>query len=89
MSRLEEIGAIWKRVGQKGEYFTGSVMIDGIAREIRMFPNDYKKLDKHPDFKVFASYPDDQPAPAEPSIQHGAPLPNYPAEEINPADIPF
>lgn len=94
MSSLNEIGALWKRTGAKGEYFTGTVTINGQAIELRVFKNDYKKMDKHPDFKVFLSVPDDQPAPpTEPTISHNdrsaSVLPDYPEEQIDPNDIPF
>lgn len=95
MSNLNEIGAVWKRTGKTGEYFTGSVMLNGVAYEIRIFKNDYKKLDKHPDMKVFLATPDDQPAsaPSEPTISHNdrtaSVLPDYPEEPLDPNDIPF
>lgn len=95
MSQLNEIGALWKRTGKTGEYFTGSIMLNGQAYEIRAFKNDYKKQDKHPDLKVFLALPDDQPAPkpTEPTINNNdrtaTPAPEYPEEEIDPRDIPF
>lgn len=97
MGQLNEIGAVWKRTGKSGEYLTGSITINNIVYEIKLFKNDYKKLDKHPDYKVMLATPDDQPAPrnTEPVINHNSRsesvLPVYPEypEEINPEDIPF
>lgn len=99
MSSLNEIGALWKRTGKNGEYLSGSIQIEGVAYELKIFPNQYKKQDKHPDMKVFLPAADEQKAPSEPVIQTGtgdAPrstvtrtAPEYPSEEINPEDIPF
>ena len=49
----DSIGALWLKEGKKGEYFTGNVVIDGEKHSIVIFKNDYKKEDKHPDYKIY------------------------------------
>lgn len=95
MSDLKEVGALWSRTKGEKTYYTGNININGTVIELRVFKNDYKKSDKHPDLKVFITAPDDQPAPQhEPTIDITNPrnqsvLPEYPDEPIDPSDIPF
>lgn len=97
MSKLTEIGALWKRTSKTNgeEYLSGSIQIDGKAIEIKVFTNKYKKADNHPDHRIMVDIPDDQPAPqpTEPTINQNdrsaSVLPDYPEEPIDPHDIPF
>ena len=58
MSEKKDIGALWKKTSQKGkEFFSGVITINGEKHQIVIFPNDYKKEDKHPDYKIFPSTP--------------------------------
>ena len=49
------IGALWLKKGKNGTFMSGVVEIDGIKTEIVVFKNDYKKEDKHPDYKIYLS----------------------------------
>lgn len=57
----KSIGALWKKQSKKGDYFTGQIELDGKKVSIVAFTNDYKKEEKHPDFKIFISKPKEQP----------------------------
>ena len=60
------IGALWINESKKGNKFmSGSVEIDGKTHKIVVFKNSYKEEDKHPDYKIYASKP-----------QEGAPVSN-------------
>ncbi len=50
-----ELGALWKKVSQKGEYMSGTLTINGEKINIVCFENRYKKEDKHPDWIVLRS----------------------------------
>lgn len=96
MGQLIEIGALWKRTSKTNgeEYLSGTLQIEGKAIEIKVFTNKYKKADNHPDHRIMIEGGDDQPAPTptEPTISHdrsASVLPDYPAEELDPNDIPF
>ena len=57
-----EIGALWSRTSKDGKrYYSGSMDLDKLVQEygfengkisIVCFRNNYKKTDKHPDYKV-------------------------------------
>lgn len=67
--REEELGALWKKTNERGEYFTGSLTVDGQKIDVVVFPNNFKKQERHPDFRILkardkgASRPD-RPQPA-------------------------
>jgi uncharacterized protein (DUF736 family) len=48
-----DLGALWIKSGPNGEYMTGT--INGQA--VVVFRNKYKKLDKHPDWRVMKPKP--------------------------------
>lgn len=100
MSEKEkDIGALWEKRTQKGApMLTGQVTIRGEVIKIVVFKNGYKKEDRHPDWRIFLSTPRED-APQYGSNDQGlADMRNpahkssgieYPAEEIDPNDIPF
>lgn len=53
----QSIGALWEKQSKKGTWFSGQIEIEGEKIPIVVFKNDYKKEDKHPDWKIFISQP--------------------------------
>ena len=51
----DQIGALWKKNGNKGEFFTGSVKIDGVETKIVVFANPRKTEDRFPDYHILKS----------------------------------
>jgi hypothetical protein len=50
----DEIGALWKNDGPKGEYFTGTIN----GEKVVVFPNTFKQPgEKSPDYRVLKSKP--------------------------------
>lgn len=49
----EERGALWKKQGAKGEFFAGTVTVNGEKINIVIFKNKRKNKDTHPDFFIF------------------------------------
>jgi hypothetical protein len=93
------IGALWVKNGPKGQYMTGDIEIDGKKTKLVCFLNQYKKEEKHPDWRIMESEPRAQagygnaPAPVA-SATLNNPNPEMapatlPDEHINPEDIPF
>lgn len=56
----KSIGALWAKQSSKGEYFTGQLELNDEKIKIVVFKNNYKKEDKHPDWKIFLSTPKPQ-----------------------------
>ena len=56
----DELGALWRHDGPKGEYWTGSI---GDLKVV-VFPNAHKRSEKSPDMRVMKSKPKAAPAPA-------------------------
>ncbi len=56
----DEIGALWRREGKSGQYFTGTIntakMIEGEVK-IVVFPITNKRNDRQPDFRILISKP--------------------------------
>lgn len=48
----KSIGALWIQTGEKGEYYTGNIEINGTKHSIIIFKNSYKK-DNQPDFRIY------------------------------------
>lgn len=48
----KSIGALWVQTGEKGEYWTGNIEINGTKQNVIVFKNNYKK-DNQPDFRIF------------------------------------
>lgn len=53
----KSIGALWEKKSGKGTWFSGSIETNGEKIQIVVFKNDYKKEEKHPDYKIFVSKP--------------------------------
>lgn len=49
----DNIGALWKRTNEKGEFFTGVLEYeDGTKQKIIVFKNGYKNKDTQPDYMI-------------------------------------
>ena len=94
---FNNIGALWKKEGQKGTFLSGTIEINGEKHKILVFKNDRKKMDKHPDYQIVQASdeprsPQSPPAtqvqqftpPAPPVIQQ-----QQDTSEVNTSDIPF
>ena len=73
-----EIGALWAKTSARGEYFTGSIEIDGVKHVIVVFKNTSKRSDKAPDFRILRSQPREK--------AEGAPSRDT---SVMDADVPF
>lgn len=84
MANEDNMGALWKKSGPKGEYFSGSVEVNGEKINIVVFPNSFKKAENHPDYRILKSRPKGEaPAPKpEPREQE---FNDFPGGD----DIPF
>lgn len=62
---LKKVGAFWKNTKDGKTYLSGSLS-EPVApgTKLLVFPNSYKKEDKHPDYTINVSA-DDQPAPQD------------------------
>jgi single-stranded DNA-binding protein len=54
------IGALWLKESGTGKYMSGVIEINGQKINIVVFRNDYKKLPKHPDYRILKSEPKNQ-----------------------------
>ena len=52
-----KIGALWINEKNGKKYMSGSVEINGQAIRIVVFKNNYKEQDKHPDYNIMLSQP--------------------------------
>mgnify|MGYP001265588213 FL=1 len=52
-----EIGALWKREGQKQRYLSGKMTVDGKVVNVVIFVNKFKEKDNQPDFRVYEDRP--------------------------------
>ena len=57
----ESIGALWKKQGSKGEFFSGSITVGDNKLDIVVFSNDKGDNPKRPDYKIFISEPKEAP----------------------------
>lgn len=49
----KNIGALWKKTNEKGEFYTGVLENeDGSKKKIVVFKNGYKQKDTQPDFLI-------------------------------------
>lgn len=62
----KSIGALWKKQGNKGEYMTGNIEIDGGEFKIVVFANGFKDKETQPDYRIYKSQPKQQEANIEP-----------------------
>ena len=53
----EKLGALWAKTGERGDYFTGELEIDGVKQKIVVFANGFKDADNKPDFIIYKSRP--------------------------------
>ena len=49
----KSIGALWKKQGNLGEYYTGNVEIDGVKHKLVFFKNGFKEKETQPDFMIY------------------------------------
>ena len=62
----DSIGALWKKTGQKGEYMTGEVEVNGVKQRIVVFKNSYKEKKTQPDYRIRERKPrGDKPQPKQ------------------------
>jgi hypothetical protein len=67
---MKDIGAIWVKSGQYGNYLSISVEINGVKHNFTAFANKYKQPgDKKPDFKIMPPKGDSSPAAKEESLE--------------------
>lgn len=82
----KSIGALWANSGAYGDYFTGSIEIDGVVHKIMIFQNQYKKAENQPDWKIFPKMkkPEEVPKPK-------TEMPKHPSGQnlLDEDDIPF
>jgi uncharacterized protein (DUF736 family) len=63
MPKQKSIGALWVRESKGKKYLTGNIetnaLIDTGESKVKLvvFKNDYKKEDRHPDYRIFISQP--------------------------------
>ena len=75
--KQDELGALWVKHSDTGEYMTGSVTIDGKTTPIVCFTNRHKKEAKHPDWRILLSQPrGERSAAPEPNREGLENLPN-------------
>ena len=80
----DEIGALWT----KSNYMSGNIEIEGKQIRIVCFPNDRKREEKHPDWKILISRPKAE-KPQYGFTDTAQKVKDVIADEINPKDIPF
>lgn len=69
MSDFQKIGALWVHESKNGNRFmSGTVMVTipgsatRIETDITIWKNNYKESDKHPDYVIYLSQPDEATA---------------------------
>ena len=51
-----ELGALWKKQSANGrKYLSGKLKVEGKDMNVVCFPNQNKKADNHPDFRLYTS----------------------------------
>ena len=59
----KSIGALWIQTGNKGEYFTGNIVLpDGTKQNVIVFRNTYKEKNQ-PDLIIYKQQPKDEELP--------------------------
>lgn len=84
----DSIGALWEKSSSKGTYFTGQIEIKGVKIPIVCFVNNYKKEDKHPDYRIFVSVPKENRDNQKPKEEKPAER-QYLDETDDPNTLPF
>lgn len=60
---LKRIGGLWQKIGQKGQYFSGALEIEGKKVVFLVFRNTKKDQYKQPDWTIMVD--DGQPKPPQ------------------------
>jgi len=62
--RENELGALWKKTSKAGKpYMSGKIKTPaGEELSVVVFTNDYKKEEKHPDYRIMKSEPRNEQA---------------------------
>ena len=55
-----ELGVLWAKTSARGDYFTGSIELNGEKHQIVVFKNGNKKSEKAPDWRIMRSQPREQ-----------------------------
>ena len=51
---FQQVGVLWKKVGQNGKYLQGRLNEDIDAGDmVFVFVNEWKRAENHPDFNLF------------------------------------
>lgn len=94
--KSNDIGAIWIKSGQYGDYLSISVEINGVKHNLVAYPNKYKEQgDKKPDYRIPGPKPKTQEAEIEERIaivkeyQSRAVPAQKPLIDIKESDLPF
>jgi uncharacterized protein (DUF736 family) len=90
--KTESIGAIWKGTTQRGqEKLSITIDIEGKTYKLTAFPNTFKTMDKHPDYRILPPQEGAvTPTVARPaSTESSAAAAPTPTTEEVPDDIPF
>jgi uncharacterized protein (DUF736 family) len=57
-NREDELGALWLKEGKNGTYMSGKLTTPGGEEvQVVVFKNNYKKEEKHPDYRILKSKP--------------------------------
>ena len=57
-NRDDELGALWLKEGKNGTYMSGKLTTPGGEEvQVVVFKNNYKKEEKHPDYRILQSKP--------------------------------
>lgn len=92
MANEKSIGAIWKREGKKGEFFSIILEINGEKLPFIAFKNGFKKEAKQPDYQIFPSQQQGQgnypTKPVQSSTPAQSATPSYPAQDSGFSDDP-
>lgn len=76
-TKREELGALWAKKNDKGDFMTGQLKVNGEVIPVVVFFNQNKTKETQPDWRILRS---------EPRQPKENPLPE---KEVNPEDIPF
>jgi uncharacterized protein (DUF736 family) len=99
--KSNDVGAIWIKTGQYGDYLSISIEINGVKQNFSAFPNKYKEPgDKKPDYRIPAPRALSAEVKAETmqnridfikeeKAKRGGVLPSQPSLDLNESDIPF
>ena len=63
--KLERMGAVWVKTGQRGKYLSLSIGPKGKSVNYVGYPNKYKNGDNDPGYIIYASQPYKRPSPPQ------------------------